>query len=173
MEVTLVSAVAANGTIGTGNGIPWELPRDSQHFRKTVSNHVILLGRRTFEEMIGWYRTERPVVMTRDAAWEHEEAFAVVSSVEEACRVSADAGEANLMVCGGASIYAAALPVATRLILTHLGAEVDGKAVFPEVNAKEWRRIHEVNRGKLMGHDYPIRFSWYERREAPGAATLS
>ncbi|MEM9479342.1 MAG: dihydrofolate reductase [Verrucomicrobiota bacterium] len=163
-EVTLVSAVAANRVIGTGDGIPWDLPRDSQHFRKTVANHVILLGRRTFEEMIGWFRTERPVVLTRDASWKHDEAFAVVSSVEDACRAARDAGESNLMVCGGASIYAAAMPRATRLVLTHVGANIEGKAVFPEVAGDRWQMTHEVDRGKPERHDHPIRFAWYERR---------
>ena len=164
MDVTLVSAVAGNGVIGTGDGIPWHLPRDSQHFRKTVSNHVILLGRRTFEEMIGWFRTERPLVLTRDSQWGHPEAAGVVNSPEEALKAAEALGETNLMVCGGASIYAAAIPVATQLVITHLDAEVEGKALFPQIEEESWKPVHNVDRGLLSDHDYPLRFTWYRRR---------
>ena len=164
MDVTLVAAVARNGTIGTGDGIPWELPRDSQHFRGMVSNHALLIGRRTFEEMIGWFCTERPIVMTRDKDWHHPEARAVVSTLDEALNAAESMGEANLMVCGGASIYEASISVATRLVLTHVGATVRGVAGFPSMDSGEWEMIHEVDHGLLPGHDYPFRFTWYSRR---------
>ena len=132
MKVSMIAAMAEDRVIGTGHGgIPWQLPRDSQHFRSYTQGHHILLGRTTFEEMSGWFTTQTPIVLTRRANYEVPGAL-VAGSVEEAIELAAEAGDDELIVSGGASVYRAALAHADELVLTFVDARVEGAARFPD-----------------------------------------
>ena len=85
VRVIIIAAVSADGFISRGTGVPWDLPEDRAHFRRLTAGRWLLLGRRTFEEMTGWFREHRPLVMTRRALPSPWEA-AGVAGVEEAMR---------------------------------------------------------------------------------------
>lgn len=142
MHVTMISAMDRNRVIGTGNGgIPWHLPRDTQYFREFTDDKHLLLGRRTFEEMSGWFTNQTPIVLTRDTDYTAEPGF-VAHHVEEAITIAAEKGAPELAVCGGASIYTAALPYADELFLTEVDATVDGTALFPDhQDGAEWEEV--------------------------------
>ncbi len=136
-RVILIAAVSEDGFISAGTGVPWDLPRDREHFRSLTAGKCLLLGRRTFDEMRGWFRDHRPLVLTRRALpepWQD----AAVASVEEAAQRAGD-GDGELWVCGGASVYAAALPLADELILTRVHERLGGGVPFPAINPAEWR----------------------------------
>jgi len=107
----------------------------------------LLLGRRTFEEMTGWFRGHRPLVLTRRALpspWED----AGVSGVEESIRRVAEGGGESLWVCGGASVYEAAMAHADELILTEVRARLGEGVPFPVFDADEWCEVRrEVSAG--------------------------
>ncbi len=137
MEITLVAALDENRLIGTGHGIPWRLPRDSRHFRATVAGHHVLVGRRTFGEMAGWFRTEKPIVLTRDPAFEPAGAHAAASFAAAADHARSH-GESEFMVIGGASVYREAMPAATRMVLTRVHGRFKGAAWFPDFDEDQW-----------------------------------
>jgi dihydrofolate reductase len=144
MKVSMISAMAKGRVIGTGQGgIPWRLPRDSAHFRGYTQGHHMLLGRKTYEEMDGWFTTQVPIVLTRREDYEVAvPGGGVTGDVEGAIRFAEEAGEDELVVSGGASVYAAALPYAEELALTFVDGDVEGEARFPDWEAAgEWEEV--------------------------------
>ncbi|MDF1825942.1 MAG: dihydrofolate reductase [Verrucomicrobiales bacterium] len=138
----MISAMAQNWVIGTGKGgIPWHLPRDTRRFREFTDEKFLLLGRRTFEEMTGWFTNQTPIVLTRDPDYKTDHGF-VVNKVEEAISTAAEKGAGELAVCGGASVYDAALPYTDELFLTLIDGAIEGGAHFPDYDKDiEWKEI--------------------------------
>jgi dihydrofolate reductase len=153
----MVAAVAENGVIGLNGDIPWSIPEDLKRFRAVTRGHTVVMGRRTFDS-IGHplpYRTN--VVVTRDPAWSYEHVF-VAHDVDEAIK-EAQEFEGDVIIMGGAQIYAAAMPHATHQILTEVHLSPDGDTHYPEWDRGEWR---ETAREPHEGFD----FVWWERRSA-------
>jgi dihydrofolate reductase len=169
MKISMIAALDENRLIGSGAGIPWHLPRDSQHFRDYTAGKAMLLGRRTVEEMTGWFATQRPIVLTRDAGYapaggEVPAGFAVAGSVESAMELAKSRGEDELVVSGGAQVYVLALPFAKELLITEVHASFAGRAYFPEILPVEW---HEVARERFevdVGNPHAMSFVRYRRR---------
>ncbi|MEM8954879.1 MAG: dihydrofolate reductase [Verrucomicrobiota bacterium] len=147
MKVSMIAAMAKGRVIGTGTGgIPWHLPRDSTHFREYTQGKYMLLGRATFEEMDGWFTTQVPIVLTRRDDYEVAVmGGGVVSDVVSAIRYAEEAGATELVVSGGASVYAAALAHVEELVLTFVEAAVEGEAVFPDWEGSgKWKEVSRV-----------------------------
>ncbi|MGH3734308.1 MAG: dihydrofolate reductase [Micromonosporaceae bacterium] len=155
-QVVLVAAVADNGVIGFAGGIPWSIPEDLRHFRTVTTGNTVVMGRRTFES-IGRplpYRTN--VVVTRDPSWHHDGVYAA-PSVKDAIALAGDfAGD--VMVIGGAQVYAAALPLADAQILTEVRLSPAGDTHYPDFDRAEWV---ETRRETHDGFDFVW---WYRRR---------
>jgi dihydrofolate reductase len=169
MRVTLIAAMDENRLIGTGEGgLPWKgIERDKAHFREFTKGKALLLGRQTFEEMIGWFDVgHRPVVVSREAGYRAESGFPVAASVEEGIALAEARGEEELVVCGGATIYELALPLATDLVLTivHERSEVgDGGACFPEWEGLGFEEEKREWFGAGDGCGFGLTFLWLER----------
>jgi len=160
-RVILIAAVSADGFISRGKGVPWDLPADREHFRRLTAGKWLLLGRRTFDEMVGWFRDHQPLVLTGrplPAPW----SAAGVKSVEEAVmRVNA-AGVEELWVCGGGSVYAAALPWATEVILTRVHQDLGSGVAFPALEQAVWR-VTRTESGGRNADGLAWDWIWYER----------
>lgn len=160
MELTLIAAVARNGVIGRDGDLPWRLRADMKQFKRRTVGHPILMGRKTWESLPRRPLPERVnVVLTRQAGYRAEGAV-VAGSVQEAL-ASVDAAE--VFVIGGESIYAAALPHAARLVITHVDAEVDGDARFPDVDWSAWRAVERARHDADERNDHPFEVVVYER----------
>ncbi len=168
-RLELVVAVARNGVIGRGNGLPWRLPADLAHFKRTTMGHPILMGRRTWDSIGRALPGRRNLVLTRDLAFAAPGAE-VVHSLAAAL---AQAGAGPLMVIGGAELYRACLPAAAILHLTAVEAEVEGDVHFPlwPVSGgfatdwlETWREAHAADEANAL----PYTFLRFERR-APKA----
>ena len=147
MKTTLIAAVAEDRIMGSSEGgIPWDLPRDKKHFREYTAEKWLLVGRKTYEEMSGWFQSRTPIVLSRDKTFETESPWhQKVGSVPEAIALTQSSGIRELVVIGGASVYAAAMPFADRLVLTFIRAafSVDSALRFPEFDDQnEWRRSY-------------------------------
>lgn len=139
MTVSMIAAVAKNGVIGSrSGGIPWNLPRDTQHFRAYMRGKWMLLGRKTFEEMEGWFTDQTPVIVTRSDDFMPSLGYRV-STVGEAIKLAQANHADELVVSGGSAIYHAAMPLANRLVITHVEEEFEGDLTFPEIEEGEWR----------------------------------
>src|SRR4029453_12884092 len=126
MTVTSLAAVARNGVIGAGGGLPWYLPDELRRFKGRTIGHVLVMGRRTFESIGRPLPGRTTVVVTRQPDWHVDSELVMkAASLSEALAMAAALGD-DVFVVGGAEVYAAALPLADRLELTHVDAEPDG-----------------------------------------------
>jgi dihydrofolate reductase len=126
--VSLIVARATNGVIGRDGKLPWHIPADLKRFKALTMGSVMVMGRRTFESLPGLLPGRRHVVLTRAAGWNAEGAE-VAHDVAEALAL---AGDQRVSVIGGADIFALFLPVADRIELTEVLADVFGDTVIPD-----------------------------------------
>jgi dihydrofolate reductase len=134
--ITIVVARAQNGVIGRGGKLPWHLPADLKRFKMLTMGSVMVMGRKTFESLPGLLPGRRHVVLTRDRDWSAPGAE-VAHDVEEATRL---AGDQPVSVIGGAEIFALFLPLADRLELTEVLADVEGDTILPDPRGSgQWR----------------------------------
>jgi dihydrofolate reductase len=162
---SLIVARARNGAIGKDNGMPWHLPADFAHFKRTTLGRPVIMGRRTWESIGRALPGRRNIVVSRTPGWRAPGAE-VVGSLDEAWRAVEGADEA--FVIGGAQLYAEALPEADRIYLTEIAGEVDGDTFFPPLAPGQWR---ETVLGEHPADDrnrFALRFLLLERRRAPG-----
>jgi dihydrofolate reductase len=138
MRLTAVVAATENDVIGRDNGMPWHLPADLKHFREITLGHPVLMGRRTFEAIGRPLPGRRNLVLSRSGAFAAP-GVEVVHSLDEALSVVGDVPE--LMIIGGAALYALALPRTDRVHLTRLHMMVDGDVRFPALPDSEWREV--------------------------------
>jgi dihydrofolate reductase len=142
LPVALIVAAADNDVIGCNNALPWNLPADLRHFKRITMGRPILMGRRTFESIGRPLPGRSNIVITRDADYSAEGVHCV-GSLDDALKLAQAlalaAGSDELMVIGGAQIYALALPIASRMYLTRVHAQPAGDAYLPPIDWSEWR----------------------------------
>ncbi|WP_077400305.1 dihydrofolate reductase [Microbulbifer agarilyticus] len=135
--IAMIVAMARNGAIGRENTLPWSISGDLQFFKRTTLGKPVVMGRKTFESIGRPLPGRQNIVITRNSAW-RADGVEVVSSLEAAIALAEtaaqQAGASELMVIGGAEIYRQALPLAQRLYVTEVDAEVDGDAFFPNID---------------------------------------
>jgi dihydrofolate reductase len=164
MPFSLIAAIAAHRVIGDRGKLPWRLPDDMARFRRLTMGHAVLMGRATFDSLKKPLAGRRNIVLTRTSGLVLP-GCEVVQTVEQAI---AAAGEGECFVIGGAAIYEQYLPLALRMYLTLIDAEVPGDVLFPVVDWGQWRVIaEEAAPATAAGSDgapLPHRFVDYERR---------
>lgn len=135
-EIALIVARADNGAIGRGGKLPWRLPADLGRFKALTMGRPMIMGRKTFESLGRPLPGRRHIVLTRAANWSHDGAE-VARNADDALEM---AGEGRIWVIGGAEVFAAYLPLATRIELTEVHAEVAGDTFMP-APGPEWREV--------------------------------
>ena len=157
VPVVLVLAAAENGVIGRGDALPWELPDDLQHFKRTTMGRPIIMGRKTFESVGFPLPGRRNIVITRDAAWAHEGVLTchtLEEALERAFEQTLIDGADAVMVVGGAEIYRLALPRADRIVLTRVQGEVAGDVIFDLDLVADWTEVSRVEYGAEGGNSH-------------------
>ncbi|MDB4837149.1 dihydrofolate reductase [Marinomonas sp.] len=164
--LSLIVAMSTNRTIGINNSLPWHLPNDLKYFKQATMGKPIVMGRKTFESIGKPLPGRRNIVISRDPNYTAE-GIDVVDSLEAAIELGESIclidGQEDVMVLGGAQIYQLALEKVDRLYITHVDAEVEGDAFFPEV---DWNAFNLVGEEAFAaeGHNpYDYRFSVYQR----------
>ncbi len=139
--ITIVVARAINGVIGRDNRMPWHIPGDLKRFKALTMGSVMVMGRKTFESLPGLLPGRRHVVLTRDPEWRVEG----VEVAHDATGALALADGEPVSVIGGAAIFELFEPLADRIELTEVIAEVAGDVTMPDLRSSEqWREIaHE------------------------------
>lgn len=169
--LTIVAAIAENGVIGRDNQLIWRLRSDLKRFRAITLGKPLVMGRKTFESIGRPLPGRRTIVMTRDPAFAPEgvdvaRSFDAALSMADA---AADAlGAEEIVVAGGAEIYALALPRAQRLRLTLVHADPEGDAFFPAFDRAAFREVLREDRPAGADDEHPFAFVDLERRDASG-----
>ena len=158
-QITLVVATAKNGCIGINNDMPWHIPEDFAFFKAYTSGKPVVMGRKTWESLPKKpLPNRRNIVITRQADYVAEGAE-VVGDLQAAFALCDDAPE--VIVMGGAQIYAEALPLATDLRTTEVDLTVDGDAYFPSVDAHAWKEL--AREAHVSAKDIAFAFVHYPR----------
>jgi dihydrofolate reductase len=144
-RVVLVAAVAGNGVIGDRGTIPWRIPGEQAHFKAVTLGHTLVMGRATYDSIGRPLPGRTTVVLTRDAGW-RADGVRVATSFGEALRI-ADGLPGDVMVAGGAQVYAEALPVADVQVLTRVHLSPDGDTRYPPFDAAEWEETRREPHG--------------------------
>lgn len=160
MTVSLIVAVAANGVIGRGGGLPWRLSSDLKRFKALTMGHHLLMGRRTWESIGRPLPGRTIVVVTRRQGLEAEGVL-WARSPEEALQLAA--GDEEVFVAGGAELYRALLDRADRIYLTRVHASPEGDTHLPPVDWSGWRRVGAQDHPCGPKDDYPTTFEIWER----------
>jgi dihydrofolate reductase len=160
MRVSLIVAVSTNGVIGRDGDLPWRMPEDLKRFKSLTMGHHLVVGRKTWEE-VGQPLPGRMMVVVTRARDFQVAGVTVVHSLQEALDVAHNDDE--VFIAGGGEIYRQALPLADRLYLTRIHAEIEGDTTFPEFDQSEWRLVEREDHDADERNPYPYSFIVYEK----------
>ena len=162
-RLSIIVAMAKNRVIGANNTIPWRLPGELQLFKSITMGHHIVMGRNTWESMLRLLPGRTTVVVTRQRDYRVPGAV-VAASIEDA--IAACAGDDEIFVIGGAQLYDAALPLADRIYLTTVDAEIPGDTLMPQFDLAQWN-VHSSQAFSADGKNpYNYTLTVYDRNPA-------
>ena len=158
--VSIIVAIAQNGTIGDKNSLLWHIKEDMRFFRTTTSGHAVIMGRKTFESLGSKPLPKRKNIVITRADRSFEGAF-TAHSLEEAIAMAE--GDEEIFIIGGAQIYAEALSVADRMYITRVERDYEGDTSFPKIDYSKWRLVSEERHERGEEFDAPFAFLCYDR----------
>ena len=160
--LSLIWAMDNNRLIGRENALPWKLPADMAWFKKSTMGKPILMGRKTYESIGRPLPGRTNIILSRQSDLQIE-GCTVVHSLDEAVTKVADVDE--IMVMGGAEIYALLLEQANRLYITEIDSEFEGDAWFPDFDRSQWQEINRESHEPDEKNTYAYSFITLERKE--------
>jgi dihydrofolate reductase len=158
--------MARNRVIGLDNTLPWRMPADMRHFRELTTGHPVLMGRKTFESLGHALPGRTNIVITSNRGYTAQGCI-VAHSLDEALTLAvthARPVDPQLFVIGGAKLYAQALPYADRLYVTHIEAEIEGDAWFPDFDLGLWQETLADRHPADDKNQYSYIFQTLERK---------
>ncbi len=159
--ITLIVAVADSGVIGRDNSLPWHLPEDLKRFKRLTMGKPIVMGRKTYESIGKPLPGRQNIVVTRDTNYRRE-GVTVVHDAEAALRAAGPVPE--IMVIGGAELFAALLPRAGRIHLTRVHGNIPGDVMWPALDEREWSVVERESHSADDRHAWPMTFEVWEKR---------
>lgn len=154
--LSLIVAVAENGVIGRHNDLPWRIPEDLRYFKQVTRGKSVVMGRKTYRSIGRPLPDRTNIVVTRDPSFAAEGVLTAHSLDEALSR----GGAGEILVIGGSSLFAEALPRADRFYLTEIHRAYEGDVRFPDWDRGAWR---EESR-RLVEGDPDISFVVLDRR---------
>jgi dihydrofolate reductase len=152
--ICMIVARSSNGAIGKNGTLPWHLPADLRHFKRLTVGKPVIMGRKTYESIGKPLPGRHNIVITRNADW-RADGVTVVANIAEAIaatgldpRARAD----EIMIIGGADIYAQCLNFTQKLYLTDVHRHVDGDAFFPVFDDSSWQETAHVDHAAVAGN---------------------
>ncbi len=161
-----IAAVSADGFVSRDTGVPWDLPADREHFRAITAGKWLLLGRRTFQEMLGWFKDHHPMVLTQSSDF-RPQVGNVVHTVQSALDLAASEGAEEVWVCGGAATYAAAWPLVQKAVITRVAENLGSGLAFPEICTDEWIATDQFPLHRTSDREPAAEVITYQRRGIP------
>ena len=159
-KIVLVAAIGENNVIGRDGQLPWRLKSDLQHFRKVTINKPVIMGRKTYASIGKPLKDRTNIVLTSDLGLQAP-GTVLAPSLDAALRFARQDAERRgvdeIMIIGGSDVFAAMMPQADRLEITHVSASPEGDAFFPLIDPKIWREV--LRSGHFAGPDDDAAFT--------------
>ena len=154
MDINIIVAITDQRVIGNHGKLPWSIPEDLKLFKDITNNNTVLMGRKTFESIPEKFRplpNRNNIVITS----KNQEPSGVdfCKSIELGIQKAKSYGK-PIFIIGGQSIYKEALPLATKLYISHVKYPHEGDIFFPEINFDEWQVIEEKDYGEFIFRKY-------------------
>lgn len=161
--ISAIVAVAKNGVIGKEGGLPWYLPAELARFKEVTMGHPIIMGRKTHESIGRALPGRTNIIVTRNSTF-HVEGCIVVGSLNRALEAAKKAeGNEEIFIIGGVNVYEQAMPLADRLYLTKVHANIPGDKIF-RYNPSDWREISCEKHSADESNQYNFEFTILERK---------
>ena len=160
--ISLIVAASTNNVIGRGGSLPWHLPDDLKNFKRLTTGKPIIMGRKTYESIGRPLPDRQNIVITRDPGYEAP-GCDVAASPEAAMALVTGASE--MMIIGGSAVYETLLPLADRVYLTRVHADIEGDVCFPVLDDAEWEQLSVEPHGSDERHAHAFDFAVFERRD--------
>ena len=158
--ISIIAAMDERRVIGRDNRLPWHLPADLAHFKRTTLDRPVVMGRRTWESLPGLLPRRRHIVITRNPAYEAS-GCTLAASPEAA--IEAAGAEPEIFFIGGAALYKAAMPIARRLYLTFVHGRFAGDAFFPDWDPARWAEVSRTEHPRDDKNAFDLTFVVLER----------
>jgi dihydrofolate reductase len=163
MRISLIVALARNGTIGRQGGLPWRLSADLKRFKSLTMGHYLIMGRKTFDSL------ERPlpgrvsIVMTHQSrvSGDSHSSPVLVRTLDEALQIAKN--DSEVFIVGGAQIYRLVVPRTDRLYVTWVEADIEGDTVFPDIDWNQWQEVSRERHSADAKNQYDYTFCTYDR----------
>ncbi len=172
--LSLIVAKSRNNVIGVDGGLPWRLSSDLKFFKATTMGKPVLMGRVTWESLPFPLPGRPNLVLTRNSAYKAPKAE-VFTDVHEMIgrgyELGGAAGTDEIMLIGGAKLYASLMRYCSRMYVTEVDAMIEGDAHFPAIRADMWKVVSETAHPQGKKDDYPFVVRVYERRASDRIAT--
>jgi dihydrofolate reductase len=167
VPVAMIVAMGENNVIGADGAIPWRLPTDFAHFKRTTLGKPLIMGRKTFESIGRPLPGRTNIIVTRRQGYQPrgvEVAGSLGAALELAQLVATTEEADEVMIGGGGEVYREAMPLAERLYVTHVAASPEGDAKFPRIDPREWEVSEQLKlaRGERDTADFTVKV--YRRR---------
>ena len=173
MEIVLVAAIGENNVIGREGQLPWRLKSDLKHFRQLTIGRPVIMGRKTFDSIGHALDSRTNIVLTRDFAVQVRGGV-LATSLDAAFGVARDdarkRGVDEIMVIGGAEVFAATMRYANRLEITHVHMSPDGDALFPLIDPAIWREVSRQEHAAGPDDNAGFAVATYLKRQAAAKA---
>lgn len=167
-KLSLIVAKSRNGVIGVDGDLPWRLSSDLQFFKKTTLGKPVLMGRVTWESLPFPLPGRPNLILTRnlDYVAPKAEVFTDIHDMVGRGYELAGEGDVNeVMLIGGAKLYAALMRYCDRMYITEVDAVINGDAHFPVIERKDWNMTWQMDVAKSEKDDYPFAIQVYDRLE--------
>jgi len=164
--ISILTAYTKNKrVIGAQGKIPWKLSSERNRFKEICRDKYVIMGRKSFEEIGKPLPYCKLVIVTRDSRVKPENDKGISEndkgisendnnnlffkkSLEEAIDFCKAQEQEEILIAGGGSIYAQALPYAHKIYATEIDADFEGDTFFPALD-ETWRNTleetHEEN----------------------------
>ena len=148
-EIVVIGAMSQTRAIGSGERMPWDVPEEYQHFVSSVTNQIVIMGRKSYE-IFGTDFEAEIFVITRRPSMDGARAY---SGIEEAIAPAKTIGR-TIFIAGGRSVYMLGIPLATRMVLSTIKGDYEGDVYFPEYDESLWQLEFEEDRGSYILRDW-------------------
>lgn len=145
--ISIIAAIADDGTIGDNGSIPWDLPEDRRRFRRLTMGRSVIMGRKTFESLPDRLDGRDEIVLSRGPI-KIPSSVSLARSLDEAIEIAGS----DPAIIGGAEVYRQVLPLADEMHITHVHYEPDGDTRFPEWGREKWQEVERESGGLIFDY---------------------
>lgn len=152
MNISLIVAHGKNREIGKDNKLLWHIPADLKNFKKYTLNHVLVMGRKTFESIGKALPKRKTIILTKQHDYHAPDGCLVATSVDQAIALAQNETQFNkdeLFVVGGGEIYELFLPSANKLYISIIDNNFEADTYFPEITYQNWQLLEECSFGPI------------------------